>query len=349
MINQKQEAQEPNMVPSEAAGKKTSVEAFKYDWDRAVAMVAAHSNEIVHAPFEYLDSLPNPKTLVPLVDGLHAWFRIPEDQLVKIRKIVHEVDQTTLLIDDVLDNDTERRGSPATHLVFGVGHTISTALVTYGKIYELASTLSDVAYRSLLYEIKILYSGHTHEFFQTYNCAPPPIPVHLKVLEQKTGSLFRMTSRMMQAEATKNQDININNFITVLGRYYQILNDFQDITDTALGKISLSDKDDLDQGTFTLTLIHALNEQKKAGKTELIDIMKSRGDPDGLPRKAKARAVELIKEAGSLDYTKSVLDGSHDELMREVEAIDQAAGTDNQAMKKYLEYLKSLAEVAAKV
>ncbi|RYC81758.1 hypothetical protein BFJ63_vAg15349 [Fusarium oxysporum f. sp. narcissi] len=254
MINQKQEAQEPNMVPSEAAGKKTSVEAFKYDWDRAVAMVAAHSNEIVHAPFEYLDSLPNPKTLVPLVHGLHAWFRIPEDQLVKIRKIVHEVDQTTRL----------------------------TALVTYGKIYELASTLSDVAYRSLLDEIKILYSGHTHEFFQTYNCAPPPIPVHLKVLEQKTGSLFRMTSRMMQAEATKNQDININNFITVLGRYYQILNDFQDITDTALGKISLSDKDDLDQGTFTLTLIHALNEQKKAGKTELIDIMKSRGDR-GLP------------------------------------------------------------------
>ncbi|EWZ81117.1 hypothetical protein NW765_015566 [Fusarium oxysporum] len=233
MINQKQEAQEPNMVPSEAAGKKTSVEAFKYNWDRAVAMVAAHSNEIVH-----------------------------------------EVDQTTLLIDDVLDNDTERRGSPATHLVFGVGHTISTALVTYGKIYELASTLSDVAYRSLLDEIKILYSGHTHEFFQTYNCAPPPIP--------ETGSLFRMTSRMMQAEATKNQDININNFITVLGRYYQILNDFQDITDTALGKISLSDKDDLDQGTFTLTLIHALNEQKKAGKTELIDIMKSRGDR-GLP------------------------------------------------------------------
>lgn len=33
-------------------------------------------------------------------------------------------------------------------------------------------------------ELKILYGGHTHEFFQTYNCAPPTIPVHLKVLEQ---------------------------------------------------------------------------------------------------------------------------------------------------------------------
>ncbi|KAM0413825.1 hypothetical protein ACHAPD_007066 [Fusarium lateritium] len=336
MIYQNKETQESNMIPSEANGEMASVKLYKYDWERAVAMVAAQSDEIVNAPFAYLDSLPNPKTLVPLVDGLHAWFGIPEDQLAKIRKIFQY-------------NDTERRGSPATHLIFGVGHTISTALVTYGKIYELASTLSDVAYRSLLDEIKILYSGHTHEFFQTYNCAPPPIPVHLKVLEQKTGSLFRMTSRMMQAEATKNQDININNFITVLGRYYQILNDFQDITDTALGKISLSDKDDLDQGTFTLTLIHALNEQEKAGKTELIEIMKSRRDPDGLPRKAKARAVELIKEAGSLDYTKSVLDNAYDELMREVMAIDQAAGTDNQAMKNYLEYLKSLAEVAVTV
>jgi geranylgeranyl pyrophosphate synthase len=53
-------------------------------------------------------------------------------------------------IDDVLDNDTERRGSAATHLVFEVGHTISTALVTYGKIAELALNLSEKACLSLL-------------------------------------------------------------------------------------------------------------------------------------------------------------------------------------------------------
>lgn len=155
-----------------------------------------------------------------------------------------------------------------------------------------------------------------------------------------------MTSRMMQAEATKNKDININNFIQVLGRYYQILNDFQDITDTALGKIPISDKDDLDQGTFTLTLIHALEQQEKSGSTELIEIMRSRCDPDGLPRDAKARAVQLIKEAGSMDYTKSVLDSAHAELMDEVNSIDKQAGTNNESMRKYLEYLRSLVDVA---
>lgn len=155
-----------------------------------------------------------------------------------------------------------------------------------------------------------------------------------------------MTSRMMQAEATENKDLNIDNFINVLGRYYQILNDFQDITDTALGKIALSEKDDLDQGTFTLTLIHALNQQEKSGSTELIEIMRLRRDPDGLPRDAKARAVELIKEAGSMNYTKSVLDKSHDELMHEVNAIDEKAGCNNEAMRQYLDYLRSLVDVA---
>ncbi|KAM3073523.1 hypothetical protein ACMFMF_006729 [Clarireedia jacksonii] len=173
--------------------------------------------------------------------------------------------------------------------------------------------------------------------------------MHLKVLEQKTGSLFRMTARMMQAEAAKNRDIDISNFINALGRYYQIQNDFQDITDTALGKISLSEKDDLDQGTFTLTLIHALNQQERSGSTELIDIMRSRTSPNGLSLKKKARVVELIKQAGSLNYTKSVLDKAHEDLMHEVDVIDKAAGIKNKDMRQYLDYLRSLTEIAMSV
>jgi hypothetical protein len=46
MINQKQETQESNMIPGEAAGEKASVKPYKYDWERAVAMVVAHSDEV---------------------------------------------------------------------------------------------------------------------------------------------------------------------------------------------------------------------------------------------------------------------------------------------------------------
>lgn len=41
-----------------------------------------------------------------------------------------------------------------------------------------------------------------------------------------------MASKMMQAEATKNTDVNIDTLMNMLGRYYQIRDDYQDITNT---------------------------------------------------------------------------------------------------------------------
>jgi hypothetical protein len=48
----------------------------------------------------------------------------------------------------------------------------------------------------------------------------------------ETGGLFRMVSKMMQREATKNKDVNIDALMNLLGRYYQIRDDYQDITGT---------------------------------------------------------------------------------------------------------------------
>jgi hypothetical protein len=67
-------------------------------------------------------------------------------------------------------------------------------------------------------------------------------PVNLKCRTRKrgltegteTGGLFRMVSRMMQAEATRNTGVNIDTFMNILGRYYQIRDDYQDIKGTVL-------------------------------------------------------------------------------------------------------------------
>jgi hypothetical protein len=48
----------------------------------------------------------------------------------------------------------------------------------------------------------------------------------------ETGALFKMVSRMMQAEAIKNKDVNIVTLMNILGRYYQIRDDYLDITGT---------------------------------------------------------------------------------------------------------------------
>ena len=48
----------------------------------------------------------------------------------------------------------------------------------------------------------------------------------------ETGGLFRMVSKMMQREASTNRDVNIDTLMNLLGRYYQIRDDYQDIIGT---------------------------------------------------------------------------------------------------------------------
>ena len=43
-----------------------------------------------------------------------------------------------------------------------------------------------------------------------------------------------MVSKLMQAEATRNSDVNIDALMNILSRYYQIRDDYQDITGTVL-------------------------------------------------------------------------------------------------------------------
>jgi len=52
----------------------------------------------------------------------------------------------------------------------------------------------------------------------------------LSVWTIETGGLFRMASKMMQAEGTKNSDLNVDTLMSLLGRYYQMRDDYIDLT-----------------------------------------------------------------------------------------------------------------------
>lgn len=49
------------------------------------------------------------------------------------------------------------------------------------------------------------------------------------ILSSETGGLFRMATKMMQAEATRNKTLNIDALMTLLGRYYQVRDDYYDV------------------------------------------------------------------------------------------------------------------------
>jgi geranylgeranyl pyrophosphate synthase len=97
---------------------------------------------------------------------------------------------------------------------------------------------------------------------------------------------------------------------------------------------------DLDQGSFTLPIIHALKFQDERGLTELLSIFQSRKQTNSMSPDLKKLVIKRLEEAGSLDYTKGMLDGLHEELKQELSEVEEKAGGKNWILRLMLYRLK---------
>lgn len=165
-----------------------------------------------------------------------------------------------------------------------------------------------------------------------------------------------MVSKMMQREASTNRDVNIDTLMNLLGRYYQIRDDYQDIIGT-VSSLSLliysslltfslksvgksANYNDLDQGTFTLPIIHALEFQDHRDITELRSIFQSGKQTNGLSPDLKRLVIKRLEETGSLEYTKGMLDELHEELKQEIDAVEKRMGSKNWILRLMMLRLK---------
>lgn len=78
--------------------------------------------------FRYVNSVPGKDVRGKLIESFQFWFRVEaNEQLETIKDIVGDLHNASLLIDDIEDNSTLRRGNPVAHSIFGVPAVINTA------------------------------------------------------------------------------------------------------------------------------------------------------------------------------------------------------------------------------
>lgn len=61
------------------------------------------------------------------IDSLNVWLEVPEASLQTIKTIVGRLHDSSLMLDDIEDDSTLRRGHPAAHVVYGTAQTINAA------------------------------------------------------------------------------------------------------------------------------------------------------------------------------------------------------------------------------
>lgn len=267
-------------------------------------------------------------------------------------------------LDDVEDNSPLRRGKPSTHNIYGTAQTINSATYQFTQATSLAAELSNPScFRIFSEETKQLYVGQSYDLYWTHNALCPSMSEYLKMVDQKTGGLFRMLTRLMIAESPiaakassdpavdnnnnnnkNNNDQNLNLLSSLIGRFFQIRDDYQNLASADYAK-QKGFAEDLDEGKYSFTLIHCIqtvqSDPRFASDAMLLRAFLLKRRFEGkLSHEAKREVLATMKKTGSLAFTLGVLTRLHAELVQEVAVLEGRFGVENWELRFMLEMLK---------
>jgi geranylgeranyl diphosphate synthase, type III len=191
---------------------------------------------------------------------------------------------------------------------------------------------------------------------------------YLEMVSNKTGGLFRLAIKLMEAESTtlnpssQQHDTTAGAssspisapessadaaratntcvpLINTIGLFFQILDDHLNLHSPAYASRK-GHAEDLTEGKFSFPIIHAIRSDPS--NLVLLNILRQKPtDPE-----VKRYAIEYMERKGSFEYTKRVIANLEKKAIREVERLESMFGASGkhgaESIKGILGKLKAL-------
>ncbi|MCL7474648.1 MAG: polyprenyl synthetase family protein [Methanosarcinales archaeon] len=221
----------------------------------------------------------------------------PKD-VIPAATAVELVHNFTLIHDDIMDQDSLRRGIPAVHIKWGLSGAILAGDTLYSKSFHILSQTRADAARMVecltLMSItctEICEGQWTDISFEKRNDVSEA--EYMDMVTKKTAILYAASCKMgaILGGGTPEQAQALWDFGRLTGVGFQIFDDVLDLVtpEDVLGKIRGSD---IMEGKQTLIAIHARDHNVK------LDVFGKRD----ATREEIDDALEKLKESGSIDY-----------------------------------------------
>ncbi|XP_077468749.1 geranylgeranyl pyrophosphate synthase [Stigmatopora argus] len=262
------------------------------------------SERILLEPYKYLLQLPGKQVRTKLAQAFNHWLNVPEDKLQVIIEVTEMLHNASLLIDDIEDNSTLRRGFPVAHSIYGVPSVINSANYVYFLGLEKVLTLDNPeAVRVFTRQLLELHRGQGLDIHwrDTYTC--PTEKEYRHMVLQKTGGLFGLAVGLMQLFSEWKQDLKP--LLDTLGLFFQIRDDYANLSSREYSE-NKSFCEDLTEGKFSFPTIHAIWSCPES--TQVQNILRQRTENLDIKR----YCVDYLEKVGSFAYTR--------ETLRELEA-----------------------------
>lgn len=219
----------------------------------------------------------------------------PED-VENVTNIVQQLHTASLLLDDVEDDATLRRGKTVAHKIFGIPRTINTA--SYAMLSSVQSACSDFPRSTdmILRELLELHRGQGLELYWRDSHTCPTEAEYREMVTCKTGGLYRLAVQLLQDASGSH--LNLSQLAEHLGLIYQIQDDYLNLESEKYAS-NKGFAEDITEGKYSYPVIHCLRNGDAESAVELESILVQRTHDLELKR----HALRLLRENGSLEYT----------------------------------------------
>lgn len=284
--------------------------------------------QIIWGPYDYVTSQPGKDFRALLIESFNSWLEVPEESIEVINKVVGMLHNASLLVDDVEDNSTLRRGLPVAHMIFGTAQTINSAnYIYFAALQELQKLKNPKVVTVYMDELINLHRGQGMDLFWRDTLTCPTEEDYLEMVGNKTGGLFRLGIKLMQAESKSLVDCV--ELVNLMGLIYQIRDDYMN-----LSSVEYSNNkglcEDLTEGKFSFPVIHSI--RSNPSNLQLINILKQKTTDETVKR----YAVKYMEGTGSFEYTLQVLDVLVQRARKTADEIDNGMGK-NKGIHKILD------------
>jgi len=253
-------------------------------------------------PYDYLFAHPGKDIRSALIKAFNSFLDVPPRSLEIITKVVGMLHTSSLLIDDVQDGSQLRRGVPVAHNIFGVAQTINSANYVYFLALQELQRLENMAEAMEIFttELLNLHRGQGMDLYWRDTLTCPTEDDYLEMVQNKTGGLFRLAVKLMQAESPEKGRIDCVPLVNLMGLVFQICDDYLNLSSGTYTK-NKGLCEDLTEGKFSFPVIHSI--RSNPANLQLINILKQKTTDDGVKR----YAVAYMETTGSFDYSRKVV------------------------------------------
>lgn len=243
-------------------------------------------------------------------------------------------------MDDVEDSSILRRGVPVAHNIFGTAQTINSANYVYFiALQHLSSLNSTTAIQIYTTELLNLHRGQGMDLFWRETLTCPTENDYLEMVSNKTGGLFRLAIKLMQAESTRDASFpDCVPLVNTIGLLFQILDDYANLS-SATYTAHKGLAEDLTEGKFSFPVIHAIRSDPS--NLVLLNILRQKTTDE----EVKKYAIKYMDEkTGSFAYTRKVLSELTARAMSLVEEMEKSDNEDDgiagKAIRDFLEKMR---------